>query len=95
MGMCQVNIDPDLMIIADNGVIIRTPVKDISLIGRSTQGVRIMKLREGAKIVCVQQANMKNQKKKSLLKKKGQKCHKKIFKSNNHKIKKNKTRTKL
>ena len=53
VGMCQVSIEQDLMIIADNGVIIRTPVKDISLIGRSTQGVRIMKLREGAKIVCV------------------------------------------
>ena len=53
VGMCQVSIDQDLMIIADNGIIIRTPVKDISLIGRSTQGVRIMKLREGAKIVCV------------------------------------------
>ena len=53
VGMCQVTVDQDLMIIADNGIIIRTPVKDISLIGRSTQGVRIMKLREGAKIVCV------------------------------------------
>ena len=49
----QVKITDDVMIIADNGVIIRTPVKDISLIGRGTQGVKIMKLREGAKVVCL------------------------------------------
>ena len=53
VGLKQVNIEDDLMIIADNGVIIRTPAKDISLIGRGTQGVRIMKLREGAKVVCL------------------------------------------
>ena len=53
VGLKQVNIEDDLMIIADNGVIIRTPAKDISLIGRGTQGVRIMKLREGSKVVCL------------------------------------------
>ncbi|MBQ3493985.1 MAG: DNA gyrase subunit A [Clostridia bacterium] len=53
VGLCQVSLEQDLMIIADNGVIIRTPVKDISLISRGTQGVRIMKLRGDAKIVCV------------------------------------------
>ena len=47
----QVGIDQDVIIVADNGVIIRTPVKDISLIGRNSQGVKIMKLREGAKVV--------------------------------------------
>ncbi len=47
----QVRIDQDVIIVADNGVIIRTPVKDISLIGRNSQGVKIMKLREGAKVV--------------------------------------------
>ena len=53
VGLCQVETNQDLMIIADNGVIIRTPVKDVSLIGRNTQGVKIMRLREGSKIVCV------------------------------------------
>ena len=47
----QVKFDQDIIIVADNGVIIRTPVKDISLIGRNSQGVKIMKLREGAKVV--------------------------------------------
>ncbi len=49
----QVNIDDDLMIVADNGVIIRTPVKDISLLSRGTQGVKIMKLRNNAHVVCL------------------------------------------
>ena len=45
--------DEDLMLIADNGVIIRMKASDISLIGRATLGVKVMKLREGSKIVCV------------------------------------------
>ncbi len=49
----QVNIDDDLMIVADNGVIIRTPVKDISLLSRGTQGVKIMKLKNNAHVVCL------------------------------------------
>lgn len=53
VSLKQVNLEDDIMIIADNGVIIRTPVKDISLIGRNTQGVKIMKLREGSKVVCI------------------------------------------
>ncbi len=53
VGLKQVSLDEDLMIIADNGVIIRTPVKDISLISRNTQGVKIMKLKEGANVVCL------------------------------------------
>ena len=43
----------DLLVMADNGVVIRTPVKDIPLISRSTQGVKVMRLKEGNKIVSV------------------------------------------
>lgn len=53
VALKQVSIEDDIMIIADTGVIIRTPVKDISLIGRNTQGVKIMRLREGSKVVCL------------------------------------------
>jgi DNA gyrase subunit A len=45
--------DQDLMLIADNGVIIRMAAADISLIGRNTLGVKVMKLREDAKIISV------------------------------------------
>ena len=34
----------DLVVISQNGTIIRTPIKNISKMGRATQGVRIMKL---------------------------------------------------
>ena len=45
--------DEDLMMIADNGVVIRTPVESISTFSRVSQGVKIMKLREGSKVVSV------------------------------------------
>jgi len=48
-----VSEEEDVMIIADNGVIIRVPAKTISRVGRDTQGVRIMKLKDDAKVVCV------------------------------------------
>ena len=56
VSLKQVSSEEDLMIIADNGVIIRTPVNDISLISRSTMGVKIMRLKEEAKIVSVAKA---------------------------------------
>ena len=46
--------DHDIMLIADNGVIIRVAAKEISKIGRDTLGVRIMKFKgQEAKVVCV------------------------------------------
>ena len=41
-----VNEDEDLMVISSNGTIIRMHVSDISMIGRDTQGVRIMRLKD-------------------------------------------------
>jgi len=42
-----VNGDEDLMLATRNGMVVRTGVKQISTIGRNTQGVRVIKLREG------------------------------------------------
>lgn len=39
-------IDRDLIIISDNGQVIRTPFKTVSVLGRDTQGVRIMRFKE-------------------------------------------------
>ena len=39
------------MLITDGGKVIRTTVKGISLIGRNTQGVRLIELSEGEKVV--------------------------------------------
>ena len=43
----------DLMIINRSGVIIRMPVSDIRVMGRATQGVRLINLREGDSIAAV------------------------------------------
>jgi DNA gyrase subunit A len=40
----------DIMIITDQGIMIRQPVDSINVIGRNTQGVRLLKLDDGAKI---------------------------------------------
>ena len=39
--------DADLMLISKSGITIRTPVTGVSVIGRNTQGVRLMKLADG------------------------------------------------
>ena len=53
--------EDDIMLIADNGVIIRTPISQISSLSRVSQGVRIMKLRDDAKIVGVALAQKEEQ----------------------------------
>lgn len=45
--------DDDIMLIADNGVIIRTPVNQISKLSRVSQGVKVMRLKDENKIVGV------------------------------------------
>lgn len=45
--------EDDVMVIADNGTIIRMPAKDISKISRDTQGVRVMKLKNEGQVVAV------------------------------------------
>ena len=50
-GLLTVKGDEDLMVITDTGVMIRTNVANISKTGRSTMGVKVMRLDENAKIV--------------------------------------------
>ncbi len=50
-GMKAVSDDNDIMLITNEGVIIRMACSDISKFKRSTQGVRLMKLDEGVKVV--------------------------------------------
>jgi DNA gyrase subunit A len=53
ISLVQANEDEDLMLIADNGIMIRIPVNEISLVGRVSQGVKVMRLKDNAKLVCV------------------------------------------
>jgi DNA gyrase subunit A len=53
VGMMTVADDDDIVLVATDGIVIRTSVKDIRTIGRNTQGVRIMKPQEGATVSAV------------------------------------------
>lgn len=51
--LVTINGNEDIMVITDTGVIIRTSVANISQTGRSTMGVKVMRLDQEAKIVTV------------------------------------------
>ncbi|MGM9936500.1 MAG: DNA gyrase subunit A [Candidatus Ornithomonoglobus sp.] len=52
-GVVSASEDQDLMLITSEGIVIRMHVDEISKFGRHTQGVRLMKLAEGVKVVSV------------------------------------------
>ncbi|MGA2189426.1 MAG: DNA gyrase subunit A [Steroidobacteraceae bacterium] len=47
IGALQVSVDDEIMLMSQAGVLVRTPVRDISVVGRNTQGVRLIRLEEG------------------------------------------------
>jgi DNA gyrase subunit A len=51
VGGQQVTEDDQLMLISNKGKIIRMRIKDIRIIGRNTQGVRLIELEEGERVV--------------------------------------------
>ena len=53
IGIAQVVDDDDVMLITDGGKVLRCPVGGISSMGRATQGVRVMRLDEGEKLVSI------------------------------------------
>jgi len=54
VGAVQVTDGDEIMLISDKGTLVRTRVDEISLQGRNTQGVRLIKLKEGETLVGVQ-----------------------------------------
>ena len=46
-----VNEEDDILVVADDGTIIRMAVDSISLLSRATQGVRLMRVTEGSKVI--------------------------------------------
>ena len=46
--------DEDVLVITDDATIIRIPVDRINLLGRATQGVRIMRLAEGSRVISIE-----------------------------------------
>ncbi|HEV2212944.1 MAG TPA: DNA gyrase C-terminal beta-propeller domain-containing protein, partial [Gammaproteobacteria bacterium] len=51
VGAIQVAADAEVMLISDAGTLVRTPAADISVVGRNTQGVRLIRLADGEKLV--------------------------------------------
>jgi DNA gyrase subunit A len=56
VGMLTVDDRDEIVLISTDGIVIRTAVKDMRTIGRNTQGVRVMKPSEGAKVSAVARA---------------------------------------
>ena len=52
-GIKIVSDDNDILMISDDGTIIRTGADTVSVLGRATQGVRLMRVGEGAKLISV------------------------------------------
>ena len=53
VGIASVRDSDDIMLITVGGMVNRTHVREISVVGRNTQGVRVMGLKEGDKIASV------------------------------------------
>ena len=51
IGIKIVNDDDDIMMITDTGIVIRINVKNISVLGRNTQGVTLMRTSDGGKVI--------------------------------------------
>ncbi len=62
VAMLEVVDSDDLMIITNLGVLIRQSVKDIRTIGRNTQGVRLLRLDDGARISSITRVMEKEEK---------------------------------
>jgi DNA gyrase subunit A len=53
VGAVLVKEHDEIMLITDGGILVRTPVDGISVVGRNTQGVRIIRLDAGEKVIGV------------------------------------------
>lgn len=46
--------DSDLILIRDDGTVMRMPLEQVSVLGRATQGVKLMRVDEGTRVACVE-----------------------------------------
>jgi DNA gyrase subunit A len=53
VGATLVNDTDEIMIITSGGILVRTKVDEISIVGRNTQGVRVIRLDKKEKVVGV------------------------------------------
>jgi DNA gyrase subunit A len=57
VGAVQVIESDEIMLISDKGTLVRTRVEEISIQGRNTQGVRVIRLKEGENLVGLEQVD--------------------------------------
>jgi DNA gyrase subunit A len=50
----QLSTDQEIMLISSSGTLVRTPVAQVSIVGRNTQGVRLIRLDEGERLAGVE-----------------------------------------
>jgi len=55
VGAVQVTPGQELMLISSTGTLVRTPVDEVSIVGRNTQGVRLIRLAEGERLTGIEQ----------------------------------------
>ena len=60
VGVKICNGDEDVMLITDKGTIIRLKVSEVSILGRSTQGVTLMRTSDGGKVVSIELLEQEN-----------------------------------
>jgi DNA gyrase subunit A len=60
VGAVRVTEEDEIMLISDGGILVRTAVSDISVMGRNTQGVRLIRLNDGEKLVEVERIDNLN-----------------------------------
>jgi len=51
VGATSVSDDDELMLISDQGTLVRTPVAGVSVIGRNTQGIRLISLAKSESLI--------------------------------------------
>ena len=64
VGIKVVKDEDDVMLITDKGIIIRLEVPNISVLGRSTQGVTLMKTNDGGKVVSIAKVSQEEEEEK-------------------------------
>ncbi|HVC29092.1 MAG TPA: DNA gyrase subunit A [Gammaproteobacteria bacterium] len=58
VGAIQIAPDAEIMLISNGGTLVRTPASDVSVIGRNTQGVRLIRLDDGEQLVGIDRIEM-------------------------------------
>jgi DNA gyrase subunit A len=60
VGALQVSQEDQMMLISSTGTLVRTPVSEVSVQGRNTQGVRLIRLDDGARLVGLERVESEN-----------------------------------